>query len=144
MSDVPELRPEDAADALVDAFEDPNVRIVAVTTSVGELVGIITDGDLLDALLPAYIKTAERLAGVLDEATADTLRERLANKRVRDLVERSRGEHPVVKPDDTLLESAAALARSRDRAVAVVEHGRVLGAINVERILHALIHPTTR
>jgi CBS domain-containing protein len=107
-------------------------------------VGIITDGDLLDALLPAYILTAERLAGVLDEATADRLRERLANKRVRDLVEMSRGEHPTVKPDDTLLESAAALARSRDRAVAVVEHGRVLGAINVERILHALIHPTIR
>lgn len=144
MSPVPELRPDDHADALVRAFDDPNVRVVAVTTSVGELVGVVTDGDLLDALLPSYILAAERLAGVLDEKTADTLRERLANKRVRDLVEMSRGAHPRVSPDDTLVETAAALARSRDRAVLVMDAGRVMGAVNVDRLLQVLTHPKTR
>lgn len=140
---VPVLRPEDGAAELVHAFRDPSVLIVAVTTGVGEIVGAITSEDLLDALLPPYVLTTERLAGVLDEAAADTLRERIAGKRVRDFVNMTRG-HPAVRSDDTLLEAATALARSRDRAVLVVEEGRVLGAITVDRLLHVLLYPESR
>lgn len=144
MTPVPSVRPEEVADVLVAAFDDPSVRMVAVVSAVGEPVGIVTDGDLLDALLPSYVLETRGLARVLDEATASSLRDRLASRRVRDLVETGRDAHPSVGPDDTLVEIAAALVRSRDRAVAVVQEGRVLGAVNVEHLLHALIHPETR
>jgi CBS domain-containing protein len=144
MSPVPTVGPEDVADVLVRAFDDPNVRVVAVVTAVGEPVGIVTDGDLLDALLPSYVLETKGLAAVLDEASAATLSGRLASRRVRDVMETNRTAHPSVSPDDTLVEIAAALVRSRDRAVAVVEKGRVLGAVNVEQLLHALIHPKDR
>lgn len=135
--------PEDDARELFPAFEDPEIRAVAVVTRVGELIGLISEEDMLDALLPPYVLDDEALAGVLEEEASAELRHRLEGRRVKDVVDAARRRHPTVGPDDTLVEVAATLVRSGDPAVLVVEEDRVLGVITVDTLLPVLLSPGT-
>lgn len=126
---------------LIEAFSDPDVRAVAVVTEVGELVGIITERRMLEALLPAYVKDDEALARVLEEEVGAGLSARLTGKRCIDLVDETIRDHGTVAPDDTLIEVAVAMVRWSDPAVLVVEGKTVLGVITVDVLLPALLSP---
>jgi CBS domain-containing protein len=139
MEDVSTVRPDDPAENLVGVFRDPAVRVAAVVEDSGKVLGIVTDEDLLGAVLPSYVLADEALAGVLEEAAGEQCRQRLAGRRIRDVVDLRRRARPVVVPDDTLIEVGAAMARSNEPGVLVVERGRVLGAITVGRLLHQLL-----
>ncbi len=139
MQPAREVRPDDPADELIRAFEDPELRAVAVVTDEGDLIGLITDEDLLYALLPSYVLEDEALAGVLEERAGSTLRERIEGKRVRDVVNTTRRQEAPVDADDTLVEVAVKLVRSGHPAVPVAERGRVLGVITVDVLLPALL-----
>lgn len=141
MGPVRVVRPEDPAGELVRAFQDPDVRAVAVVTQVGEFVGAMSDEDMLSAILPSYLLDDAALAGVVEENAAAKLHRRLEGRRVKDLVEATRREHPLVSPEDTLIEVAVAMCRSSDPAVLVVAEGKVLGVIPVEVLLPALLRP---
>jgi CBS domain-containing protein len=133
------IRPDDPASELIRAFEDPALRAVAVTSDAGELIGVVSDEDLLYCLLPSYILDDEALAGVLEEGAGATLRQRLEGKRVKDVVHTTRRQHTPVEPDATLVQVAATMVRSGDPGVLVVEEGRVLGVITVDILLPALL-----
>lgn len=141
MGSVPKVGTDEPISKLLAAFERPEVRTVAVVTEFGELVGVINDQDLLGALLPSYVLDDESLAGVLDEAAAGTLHERLRAKRCGDLFDESKRHEAIVGLDDTLLEVAAALAKTKVPAVVVVDKGQVLGAITIDQLLGALLNP---
>jgi CBS domain-containing protein len=131
--------PDAAAEELFEAFADPDQRAVAVVGEDGRMVGLITEEDMLFALLPSYVLDDEALAGALEEAAGAALRRRLEHKRVQDCVNIGRRSRIPVDPDDTLVEVAAAMVRSGDPAVVVVEAGRVLGVITVDILLPALL-----
>jgi CBS domain-containing protein len=134
-------KPGDPATILIEAFADPDVRGVAVVTDVGELVGLITDQEMLGACLPSYVLDDEALARVLEEEAGARLSVRLGGKQVRDLIDETTREEAVVSPDDTLIEVAATMVRSRGPAIVVVEDKRVLGVITADVLLTALLSP---
>lgn len=138
------LDPEDDAGELIRAFEDPEVRAVAVVNRLGERVGVLSDEDMLQALLPPYVLDDESLAGVLAENAAAECRRRLEGKRVKDIVDAARRPHPTIGPDATLIEVAASLARTGDPAVLVTEGEEVLGVVTVDVLLPALLRPRRR
>lgn len=140
MDEVSIVRPDGPADSLVEVFRDPSVRVAAVVEATGGVLGIVTDEDLLGAVLPSYVVADEALAGVLEEAAGEQCRQRLQGRRIRDVVDVRRRERPVVAPDDTLIEVGAAMARSNEPGVLVVERGAVLGAITVSRLLTELLN----
>jgi CBS domain-containing protein len=117
--------------------------VLAVVSEQGDVLGMVTDEDVLSALLPSYVLADEALAGVLDETAGAELGERLERRRVADVVDLRRRGRPTVGPDDTLVEVAAAMTRSNDPGVLVVEGGRLLGAITVDRLLAALLQRPT-
>jgi CBS domain-containing protein len=139
MQPVRVVKPDDPATELIRAFEDPALRAVAVVSGEGELIGVISDEDLLYALLPSYVLDDEALAGVLEEGAVETLRHRLEGKRVKECVHTTRRQHAPVEPDATLVEVAAAMVRSGDPGVLVIEKEKVLGVITVDILLPALL-----
>jgi CBS domain-containing protein len=139
MQPVKVVHPDDPATDLIRAFEDPALRAVAVVSGEGKLIGAISDEDLLYALLPSYVLDDEALARVLEEGAGSTLRHRLEGKRVGECVHITRRQNPPVAPDATLVEVAAAMVRSGDPGVLVVDEGRVLGVITVDVLLPALL-----
>lgn len=85
--------------------------------------------------VPLYIQDDPALAGVVDEAAADTFAGCLGDKTVRELLPEEPPELPVVAATATLLEVAALMARVRIPVVAVVDGRRLVGAITVDSLL---------
>lgn len=139
MTPVGTLSPDDPATELIRHFADGGVRLLAVVGDRGEVAGIVTDEDVLSALLPSYVLADASLARVLEETAGEELRRRLEGRRIQDVCDLTRRDRPTVAPDDTLIEVGAAMARSNDPGVLVVDHGRLAGAITVERLLAALL-----
>jgi CBS domain-containing protein len=139
MQPVEAVRLDAACGELVRLFRDPSVRVVAVLSDNGDVVGMVTEADVLSALLPSYVLADEALAGVLEETAGADLRERLERRRVKEVVDLRRRDRPTVAPDDTVVEVGAAMARSNDPGVLVVEGRRLLGAITVDRLLAVLL-----
>jgi CBS domain-containing protein len=139
MQRVEAVGPDDSCGELVSHFRDPKVRVMAVVSEEGEVLGMVTEEDVLSALLPSYVLADEALAGALEETAGAELSDRLQRRRVRDVVDLGRRDRPTVAPDDTLVEVGAAMARSNDPGVLVVEGGSLLGAITVDRLLAVLL-----
>jgi CBS domain-containing protein len=139
MQRVEAVGPDDSCGGLVSHFRDPKVRVMAVVSEEGEVLGIVTEEDVLSALLPSYVLADTALAGALEETAGAELSDRLQRRRVRDVVDLGRRDRPTVGPDDTLVEVGAAMARSNDPGVLVVEGGSLLGAITVDRLLAVLL-----
>ncbi|MGI5268023.1 CBS domain-containing protein [Nonomuraea sp. CA-218870] len=114
-----------------------------------DLPGLIVQGDegftilsgteALRLAVPRYIADDPALARVVDEAHADTFMEALGGRTVREALPRDRRELPVTDPDATVLEMSALMARTRTPLVAIVEDGRLLGAVTLERLLDRML-----
>jgi CBS domain-containing protein len=102
-------------------------------------IGVVTDEDLLRALLPSYVGEADALARVLEEASAERLWERLEGRTVRDLMTRSRKEDPVVDGDASLVEVASVMIRAEAPIVAVIQDGKLVGGITIDHLLTHLL-----
>ena len=143
MQPVGSVRPDDGCGEVVRHFRDPENRVLAVVSENGDVLGMITEEDVLNALLPAYVLADESLAGVLEETAGAELAERLQRRRVRDVVDPGRRGRGIVSPDDTLVEVGTAMARSNDPGVLVVDGEKLVGAITVDRLLAVLLQPGT-
>ena len=85
------------------------------------------------------------LARVYDERASEKLMTKLSSRTVRDLLPepQDRDALPVVEPDATILEVAALMARMHSPLVAVVDGGRVLGAVTLSRLFEVLFPEQT-
>lgn len=116
-----------------------DVRAVLVVSEADEFVGVLSDSELLRALLPPYVDQASILARVLEEGAADVLFRRLEGRSVADLMPDDRETEPVIQGDDTLVEVASLMVRARAAAVGVVDDGRLIGGITIDDLLSHLL-----
>jgi len=130
------------ADAMDAAREMARQRLpgLIVCGTDGMPYTILPGSQVLRFLIPSYVQEDPALARAFDEAASDELVQRLVRSTVGDLLpKRQQAELPVVAGDATTIEVAAVMARMRSPLVAVVEGGRVLGAITVSRLLEHLL-----
>ncbi|MDP9395100.1 MAG: CBS domain-containing protein [Actinomycetota bacterium] len=115
---------------------------LVVTDGHGLPIAILPGSQVLNFMIPDYVQHDLALARVYDEQAADELACTLAGKTVRQLLPRKElVELEIVDGDATAMEVAAIMARMHSPVVAVVEKGRMLGAITVAALLdHVLPH----
>lgn len=116
-----------------------DVRAALVVHDGGALAGVLSDSELLRALLPPYVDQASILARVLEESAADVLFDRLEGRSVADLMPEDREVEPVVHGEDTLVEVASVMVRARASAVGVLDEGRLIGGITIDDLLSHLL-----
>ena len=105
-----------------------------------QLQGVVSDIGLLVRLLPGYILEDLTLAQVLEEGAADLLWQRLEGHTAAELLPAKRAGVAEVDGDATLMEVAAAMARTSSPLVAVRERdGRLLGGITTSRLITRLL-----
>ncbi|MBF6132775.1 CBS domain-containing protein [Nocardia otitidiscaviarum] len=90
-------------------------------------------------IIPKYVQDDPSLAGVLDEPMCDKTVKRLRGKKVRDVMPDKPGGIPTARPDDTIVEVAATMARHRSPIVAVLDGRRLLGVVTSSRLLAAAL-----
>jgi CBS domain-containing protein len=117
---------------------------LVVVDSDGLPLFILPGSQVLRFALPDYVEEDRTLASVYSELDADALCESLRGRTVQELMPSKkflpRGTpRPIVAPDATLIEVAAAMAEQHSPVVAVVDGGRVIGVITVHRLLGAAL-----
>jgi CBS domain-containing protein len=111
-------------------------------------VAVLPASQLVRLLVPGYVLDDPTLAAVIDESHADRLCDRLEGVRVRDCLPRDAPAPAIADADDTAVEIAALMARTRSPLAAVLERpthrhtgsvGRLLGVITASHLLHRLL-----
>ena len=110
-----------------------------IVDDVGRPVTVLPGTQVLQMAVPAYCQADPSLARVIDEEAADVILTELDDLTVGALLPPQPYELPVVTPDATVLEMAAMMARTRSPLVAVVDHGRLVGAVTLDRLLDTVL-----
>lgn len=118
-----------------------DIRALLVVDSSGGFVGVLSDSELLRALLPPFLSESQTLARVLEEAASEALFRRIEDLTVRDLMPDERDAAPIVSGEDTLVEVADAMVRSRASLVGVLDDGRLIGGISIDDLISHLLRP---
>jgi len=100
---------------------------------------ILPGTQVLRFAVPRYVQDDPKLAAVVDEVSADAFCQALEGVPVRELLPKKARELPVVDGDDTVLEIAALMARTRTPVVAVVDGGRMIGAVTLDALLDRML-----
>jgi CBS-domain-containing membrane protein len=140
-SPQPTLRDDAPAVEAATVLARHDVRAVLVVDRAAELVGVLSDSELLRTLLPPFVGESEALAHVIEEAASDLLFQRLEGRTVADLIPADRETRPIVDGDDTLIEVASVMVRSRSSLVGVIDDGRLVGGITIDDLVSHLLKP---
>ncbi|WP_329084048.1 CBS domain-containing protein [Streptosporangium sp. NBC_01469] len=100
---------------------------------------ILPGTQVLRLAVPGYCQDDPALARVADEAHADALLTSVTGRTVREALLAQPRELPVTDPQATALELAALMARTHSPLVAVVEGGRLLGAVTLQALMDGLL-----
>lgn len=112
-----------------------------VIDEAGRPHSVLPASQVVRFLVPRYVQDDPSLARVIGEADSDRVAEKLAGLTVRKLLPHPTSELAVAKPDDTLLEVAALMARLRSPLVVVADGTHILGAITASRLLELATGP---
>lgn len=110
-----------------------------VVDDAGRPHAVLPGTQVLRMTVPAYCQADPSLARVVDEDAADVILTELDDLTVGALLPPQPHELPVVAPEATVLEMAAMMARTRSPLVAVVDHGRLAGAVTLDRLLDSVL-----
>jgi CBS domain-containing protein len=114
---------------------------LVVTDTAGIPVTILPASQVVRLLVPPYVQEDPSLAGVLSESMADRVADKLGGKTVGEVLPKPPPDMATVKSDDTIVEVAAIMARSRSPLVAVMSGEGLVGVITAARLLEvALAH----
>ena len=113
---------------------------IVVKAADGVPIAVLPGSQVVRFVVPQYVQDDPGLARVYDEKTADAICTKLAGKSVRDVLPRKEyREVEVVDGGATVLEVAAVMARMHSPVVAVVDAGRMVGAITAAELLTVLL-----
>jgi CBS domain-containing protein len=112
---------------------------LVVMDRVGTPVTILPASQVVRLLVPVYVQEDPSLAGVLSESMADRIADKLGGKTVQAALPKPSPEMVTVKSDDTLVEVAAVMARTRSPLVAVMGGEGLVGVITAARILEVAL-----
>lgn len=107
----------------------------------GRPLSILPGTQVLRLAVPAYCMEDPMLTRVVDEAHADRFLRRLDDRTVRQCLPEEPRELPVAEPKATMLELAALMARMHSPLVAVVDDGRLIGAVTLQSLLEHALRP---
>ncbi|MFJ2028126.1 CBS domain-containing protein [Streptosporangium sp. NPDC087985] len=100
---------------------------------------ILPGTQVLRLAVPGYCQDDPALARVVDEAHADVFLRSLAGRTVRECLLKTPRELPITDPDATVLEIAALMARTHSPLVAIMDGGRLQGAVTLQTLLDRML-----
>jgi CBS domain-containing protein len=112
---------------------------IVVTDTSGKPFAVLPASQVVRFIVPRYVQDDPSLAGVLNESMADRAADKLGDKKVRDVLPDHLTNVPWADADDTIIEVAAVMARSRSPLIAVVKDGALFGVITASRLLAAAL-----
>lgn len=143
-----------ARDLIID------LPVIDLNASVGDAVRLLAERDLpglivvgddgspytvlpgtevLRLAVPHHFQVDPNLVRVVDEAGSDDFPHRMSGRTLRACLTARPGNLPICGPDATTLQLAVLMTRTRSPLVAVVEGGRLLGALTLNTLLEGTL-----
>ncbi|MBB3726432.1 CBS domain-containing protein [Nonomuraea dietziae] len=139
LADFPVVALDSSAIEAARLLADQDLPGLIFVDDAGSPFTILPGTQVLRLAVPAYCQDDPALARVVDEAHADRFLRGLDGLSVRQCLPKEHRELPVARPEATVLELAALMARTRSPLVAVVEGGRLLGAVTLQALLDRVL-----
>jgi CBS domain-containing protein len=134
-TDWPTLGPESTVEEAIKLFAEERVSGAPVVDD-GQLVGIITEGDLIfqdaDVRAPGFL---DILGGIVPLGDTDEYRKEALKSAGVTVGEVMTDDPVTVAPEATLAETATTMAERRKKILPVVDGGRLVGMITRMDIL---------
>jgi CBS domain-containing protein len=138
--DYPTVRLDSSALEAARLLSEHLLPGLVVVDDDGRPRAVLPGSQILRFAIPRYVQDDPALARVFDEAHADRLCARLADRRVSELLPAGSDAPPIVDADATAIEIATLMAGARSPLVAVVaKDGSMIGAITTSRLLGRLL-----
>jgi CBS domain-containing protein len=140
MVEYPACDVNDPADQAARLIAD-NLRPAIVVVDQGRPVAVLPASQVVNFVVPRYLQGDPMLARAYDEAAGDAAAAVLVGRRVGDLLpQKARTPMPVVRPESTLMECAAEMAKAHSPLIIVIgTDGTIQGAITAAGLLAALL-----
>jgi CBS domain-containing protein len=123
--------------AAVDVLASTSASDLAVIDDDGRLLGVLSEGDLVRAVLPKMSDLIDR--GLTMQDSYDVFEEKgheLADQAIESLVI----HNPIVlSPQDNVQKAAALMSSQNIRRLPVVEHGKLVGTVSRADICRAVV-----
>ena len=136
MKDVITVKPEDNIDEAARLMSNHSISGLPVVNDEGELVGIITEGDLLGKHKkispPAYI---EFLGGIIFTESQDKFYREIKRYMATEVKELMSTEVITVTPDTTVEEIATIMDKEGVKRLPVVENDRLVGIVSRANVI---------
>jgi len=101
-----------------------------------QYVGCIEISDIIDACIPAYMKSFIRTGFLPD---IDTFYQNLSKLQDKQVVEYMPKDYPRLRPEDNIHFAADLLEKTRRQVIPVVEKDRLLGTLSRLEIISAIL-----
>ncbi len=125
---------------LVDLFSQHNISGAPVVDEAGNLIGIVTENDLIDQTkklhIPTVITILDSIFYLENPIKMEKEMKKMAGTKVLDIY----CPHPVsVKPDSTIEEIATIMAEKNIHTLPVLEDKKIIGIIGKKDIIRTLV-----
>ncbi len=101
----------------------------------GSPVTVLSETEVLRLVVPGYCQVDPVLVRVVDEAHADGILHQTSGRTMRACLSAPPRELPISGPDATALQLAELMMRTQSPFVAVVDEGRLLGALTLKALM---------
>jgi CBS domain-containing protein len=139
-SNVISVTTETTIKELVNLFSEHNVSGAPVIDKTGNLIGVVTENDLIDQTkklhIPTVITILDSIFYLENPSKMEKEMKKMAGTKVLDIYT----PHPVsVKPEATIEEIATIMAEKNIHTLPVLEDGKIIGIIGKRDIIKTLV-----
>ncbi len=142
MDTTPNLaRATDTFEHLVRMLDEVKYRVVFVVDAEDNLVGIVTETDIVKALIPKYLTFDEFLISAINENYLENKCIESRNLASTQIMTKTLLS---VHEDDTLMKAAALMAVNKIHTLPVVKDGKVVGIVHLMNLVRHIMKILTK
>lgn len=142
MDTTPNLaRTTDTFEHLVRMLDEVKYRVVFVVDAEDNLVGIVTETDIVKALIPKYLTFDEFLISAINEHYLENKCIESRNLASTQIMTKTLLS---VHEDDTLMKAAALMAVNKIHTLPVVKDGKVVGIVHLMNLVRHIMKILTK
>jgi len=142
MDTTPNLaRTSDTFEHLVRMLDEVKYRVVFVVDAENSPVGIVTETDIIKAIIPKYLTFDEFLISAMNENYLETKCIESRNLAITQIMTKTLLS---VHEDDTLMKAAALMAVNKIHTLPVVKAGKVVGIVHLMNLIRHIMKILTK
>jgi CBS domain-containing protein len=130
------IRTSDTFEHLIKTLNEVKYHVVFVIDNEGSLVGVVTEVDLIKALIPKYISFDEFLISAMNE---NYFENKCIESRALPVTEIMTKTVLSVHADDTVIHAAALMSVNKIRTIPVVADSKVVGIVHLINLIQHIM-----